>query len=99
MPRRVAGQGRAAELGVARQVVGDAHVQVGEVAAAAAGDADLLGELGGVVDDQHAAPALAGFGGAHHAGGAGADHDHVEAGGLVGVVHGGRWAWAERPGG
>ena len=60
--------------------MGDADVQIGEVAAPAAGDADLLGELGGVVDDQHAASALTGFGGAHHAGGAGADHDDVEVG-------------------
>lgn len=54
------------------------------VAPAAARDADLLGELGGVVEDQHLASALAGLGRAHHAGGTGADHDDVEVGSLGG---------------
>ena len=72
--------------------------EVGEIAAAAARDADLLGELFGVVDDQHAAPALAGLGGAHHAGCAGAYHDDVEVVGLGRMVHDGPGCWRGRGG-
>src|SRR5690606_37049137 len=68
----------AREMRVAREEVGGLDAAVGEVAAPAAGDADLLGQLGGVVEQQHATTALAGLTGTHHAGGAGADHDDVE---------------------
>ena len=54
-----------------------AHATVGEVAASAARNADLLGKLLGVIDQQHAPPALSGGGGAHHAGGARTDDQHI----------------------
>ena len=54
-------------------------IPVREVAAPAARDADLLGHLLGVVDEQHAQAALAGDAGAEQAGGAGTDDDRVEA--------------------
>jgi hypothetical protein len=54
------------------------EVAVGEVAAAAARDADLLGDFSRVVHQQHLEAALAGLRGAEQAGGAGADHDDVK---------------------
>ena len=51
---------------------------VGEVAAAAAGDQDLLADAVGVLDHQHAPAALAGGDRAHQAGGAAADDQRVE---------------------
>ncbi|MNR19094.1 hypothetical protein D3C85_1358600 [compost metagenome] len=53
-------------------------VHIGEVAAPPAGNADLLRQLGGVIEQQHAATALTGGGGTHQAGGTGADHNYVE---------------------
>jgi len=54
------------------------QVAVGEIAAAAAGDADLLRDLVGMVDQQHLHAALAGEGGTQQAGGAGTDHEGIE---------------------
>ena len=76
--RRVARERRAAEVRVRGEVVRRAGADVGEVAAAAAGDADLLADRVVVLDQQHAASALPGRRRAHHAGGAGADDDDVE---------------------
>jgi 23S rRNA pseudouridine2604 synthase len=53
-------------------------VDVGEVAPAAAGNADLLAGRLGMVEHQHAATALGRLDGAHHPGGAGADDHHVD---------------------
>jgi hypothetical protein len=53
-------------------------VNIGEVAAASAGDEDLLAGLFGVVEEQDAASAAAGFDGAHEAGGARSEDDDVE---------------------
>ena len=64
--------------GLAERKFCGAGVGVGEVAAPAAGDADLLPRRGGVIEHQHRAPPLARLDGAHHAGRAGADDDHVE---------------------
>src|SRR5207344_1051366 len=58
--RRVAGQRRAAEVGVPGVEVARADVEVGEVAAAAARDPDLLGDLLGVVEQDDRAAELAG---------------------------------------
>ena len=55
------------------------RVQVGEVAAPAAGDADLLADLLVVVDEHDAPSALPRGRGAHHAGRAGTDHGDLEA--------------------
>lgn len=75
-------QGRAAELGVLshKMLVRRTHVQiaVGEVAASAARDADLLGHLGRMIDQQHLQALLAGLGRAEQAGGTGADDDGVK---------------------
>ncbi|CRE19893.1 Uncharacterised protein [Bordetella pertussis] len=76
--RGVAGQRRAAEMRVVGQEIGRAGAQVGEVAAPSAGDADFLGQLGGMIDQHHAQAALARHGGAHHAGSPGADDGDIE---------------------
>ena len=81
MLRRVAGEGREGIARVAGEeaVAAGFHrgVDVGEVAAPAAGDADLLAGVLGMVEHQHRAAALAGFDAGHEAGGAGAEDDHV----------------------
>ncbi len=88
---RVARKRRTAEIRVLRQVVRRTRVHVREIAASAAGDPDLFADDGIVLDQQHAAAALAGLRGAHHAGGAGADHDDV-----IGLAHPGRRPDAQR---
>lgn len=75
--RRIARQRRAREMRIRRQIVVGAGVQVREVAAAAARDADLLGEPRRVIDQHDAAAELPGDRGAHHPGGARADHGDV----------------------
>ena len=52
-------------------------VQIGEVAAPAAGDQDLLAGLARMVQHHHAAPAPPGGDCAHQAGGAGAEDDDI----------------------
>ena len=54
-----------------------ANAAVGEVAPSAARNTDLLGQLLGVIDQQHATPTLSGGGCAHHAGRARTDDQHV----------------------
>ena len=78
----VARQRRLAEMRIGRQERLGPAAEVGEVAAAAARDQDLLADLVGVLQHQHAAPALAGAQGAHQAGGAAARDDDV-----VALVH------------
>jgi hypothetical protein len=65
-------------VGVCRQEVRRRGVAVREVAAPAAGDADLLGDLLRVVDQQHLQAALAGDRGAVQTGRAGTDDDGVD---------------------
>jgi uncharacterized protein YajQ (UPF0234 family) len=62
---------------IGRQVIGRGRAGIGEIAAPAAGHQDLLADLVGVVDHQHAATALARGNGAHQPGGAGTDDQHV----------------------
>ena len=80
--RREPRQRRAAELRVLADEVlvrrARIEIAIGEVAAPAARDADFFGHLVGVVDQQHAQPALASLAGAEQAGGAGTDHDGVK---------------------
>ncbi len=71
-------QGRQGEARILAQEVGAARPQIGEVAAPAARDADLLARRAGVVDHAHATAALARLDGAHHAGRAGADDQDVD---------------------
>ena len=76
--RGEAGERGLGEVGVGGEEVFGAGVEVGEVAAAAAGDEDLLAGAVGVFEDEDAAAAAAGFDGAHEAGGAGAEDEDVE---------------------
>ncbi len=74
---RVAAQRRDAEPGVFGQEGGGRGARIGEVAAAAAGDADLLAGGRGVVEQQHAPAALGRLNGAHQPRRAGADHQDI----------------------
>ena len=71
------------EVGVGGEEVFRGGVEVGEVAAASAGDEDLLAGAVGVFEDQDAAAAASGFDGAHEAGSAGAEDEDVDFGGLA----------------
>jgi len=79
VPRLVEGERGLGEVGILREEVGGRAVNVGEVAAAAAGDEDLAARLRVVVQHRHAAAALAGHGGAHQARSARAQHQDIEA--------------------
>src|SRR3546814_9360589 len=61
-------------------------MQIGEIAATAAGHQDLLADAIGAFDHQHAPPARAGGRCTHQAGGTAADDDHVK------MLHG-LWNW------
>ena len=61
---------------VGEEAIGRA-MNVGEVAAATSGDEDFAAGLGVVFEQDNAAAALSGDGGAHEAGGAGAEDDGV----------------------
>ena len=54
-------------------------MQVGEIAAPAAGDQNLFPDSIAAFDDQHAPAALAGLDGAHQARGAATDDNHITA--------------------
>ncbi len=77
IPLGVLGQGGFDEVGIAAQVIGWLHIEVGEVAAATATDQDLLTRLLGMVDDHHLTTAGSGGCGTHQSGGTGADHQHL----------------------
>jgi hypothetical protein len=53
-------------------------MEIGEVAASAAGDQDFLSELSGTLQDGHAATALSRLDGAHESGGSGAENEDVK---------------------
>lgn len=63
---------------IRRQEIARLRIDVREVAAPAAGDADFLGEALGVVDEHDAAAGLSGHGRAHHARRARADDGNIE---------------------
>ena len=75
--RRVACERGAAEVLIGRQEPLRPAVQIGEVAAPAAGNQDLLAGLARMVQHHHAAPVPPGGECAHQAGGAGAQDDDV----------------------
>ena len=77
MPGAVAVERRLAEVRVGGYEVVRGGVQVGEIAAPAAGHQDLLAGLIGVVQHQHRAAAVTGAGGAHQTRRAGADYHHI----------------------
>ena len=83
--RRVARQGRAAKMRVLAEEVGRCGVAIGEVAAAAARDADFFGDFLAVVHQQHLEAALAGDAGAEQPGCPGAHHHHVKFMGQIGL--------------
>ena len=74
---REARQRRLGEVRVLGEKVFGAAVDVGEVAAAAAGDQDLLADALGVVEQDDAPSAPPGLDGAHHARRACAQHHHI----------------------
>jgi hypothetical protein len=75
--RSVAGQRRFGEVWIGGKEILRAGVQVGEVAAAAAGDQDFLADSIRAFEHQNIAASLAGFNGTHQAGRAGPENDDV----------------------
>ncbi len=75
--RAVAAQGRDGEAGILGNEAVGRGMQIREIAAAAAGYADLLTRRGRVVEHQHAPAAPRRLDRAHHAGRPGPDHHHV----------------------
>jgi hypothetical protein len=75
---RIARQRRLAEMRIGREEGLGPAVRVGEIAAPAARDQDLLADLLGVIEQQHLAPALAGAQRAHQARGAGTRDDDIK---------------------
>ena len=74
----VAVQRGLAEIRVLGQEAIGADLEIGEIAAAAAGDPDFLADLAGMIEQQDLLAALARGQGAHQAGRAGPDNDDVE---------------------
>ena len=93
--RGIASEGGAAEAGVVGPEAVGVGMQVGEVAATAAGDEDLFAGLAGVIEHEDAAAAAGGGGGGHQPGGAGAEDDDVDLlhAGYMGSTYGGVTGW------
>jgi len=64
---------------ILREEIFRTDVAIGEIAAPTAGDANALADLFHVIDEQHAQATATGLRGAHHAGSAGANHNHIKA--------------------
>ena len=75
--RAIAAQRRFGEMGVGGQIAVGRGVDVGEIAAATAGNEDLLAHLIGMIDQQHAPAPLARYRRAHHPRRACAQDDRV----------------------
>jgi hypothetical protein len=75
----IAGQGRPGEVWIGGEEVFRGAVKIGEVAAASTGDQDLLADAFRVFDQGDATSPLRGYHCAHQAGGAGAEHQYIEA--------------------
>jgi hypothetical protein len=75
--RRVAAERRSREVGIFRQVAIGRSVQVGEIAAAAAGNQDFLARLFSVIEHDDLPPARGGSGRAEKAGRPCAQDDHI----------------------
>jgi len=71
-------EGGLGEVGILGEEVFGAAVEVGEVAASAAGDKDLAADLAVVFEEGNAPAAQAGDGGAHEARRSGAEDEDVE---------------------
>mmetsp|Transcript_39157 Transcript_39157/g.91835 ORF Transcript_39157/g.91835 Transcript_39157/m.91835 type:complete len:346 (+) Transcript_39157:489-1526(+) len=76
--RRVAGQGGAAKSRVVGQKVGRADFTIREIATPTAGDTDFFSQPFGVIDQQHAQPALPGLPSAEQARCARTHHHRIE---------------------
>ena len=74
---RVAGESGFGEVGIGGEEVFGADVEIGEVAAASAGDEDLAAGLAGVFDEGDAMAVAGDLGGAEETGGAGSENDGV----------------------
>ncbi len=73
----VAGECGFGEVRIGGKKIFRRGVQVGEIAAAAAGDQDFLADSIGALQDQRTPPALAGFDGTHQSGSASPKNDDV----------------------
>lgn len=62
-------------------------MDVGEIAAAAAGNADLFAGCGGMIEHENGPTAPAGADGAHHAGSACAKDDHIISAGHASALY------------
>jgi hypothetical protein len=76
--RRVAGQGRFAEMRIRREKVFRAAMHIREVAAAPAGDQYLLPDTIGMFKNQDTSPTLPCLNGTHQASRASAENDCIE---------------------
>src|SRR5580658_11380667 len=75
--RCIASQRRLGEVRIGGKKILRAGVEVGEIAAAAAGDQNLLADAIRAFQYQHTAATLAGFDGTHQPGSAGSENDDV----------------------
>ncbi len=75
IPLGISGERRTGEMRIGRQEIVRAAMQVGEIAAPAAGDADFLARFFGLINDQRVRPRM---GRAHHAGGTGTEDESVD---------------------
>src|SRR5207244_4934498 len=78
----VSGQSRLSEMRVGRKKILRSGMQVGEIAASAAGDQDLLADPRGAFKNNDAAATFTGFDGTHEAGRSGPQYD-----GIVSLIH------------
>ena len=85
--RRVTSQGGLGKMRVRREEVLGLAADVGEIAAAAAGDENLFAQTVGVFENRDAASALAGLDGTHQARCAAAENQCVEMMGHVGTAY------------
>src|SRR3984957_2047425 len=84
---RVAAQRRGAKPRIVGEKISGRRVQIGKIAAPAAGDANLLSRMPRLLEQQHRAPAPAGNSGAHQARGGGAEDDDVMEIRFAGLRH------------
>jgi len=85
--RSIAGKRRLGEVWIGRKKVLWARVQVGEVAAAAAGDQNLLADSVRAFEYQDAPAPLPGFNGTHQASGSGSENNDVVFLIHAGLIH------------
>ena len=77
VPGAVALERRFAEMRIGGDEVFRGGIQVGEIAATAAGHEDFLARLVGVIQHQHPMALIGSRGGTHQSGRTGADHHNI----------------------